>query len=224
LTPLCRARLADLRRSGIGYPCISLAGISLCMGQHRRDRDTMTSQLDFFAAPGLAVNTKATKLRAVPERGQSGDGSDHESMARDLEATSNYRILRRLPRRPVVEDSRPGFSRKGVILDTEATGLDHRRDEIIEIGAVAFTFNDAGEIGDVTGVYGGRQQPTFPIPANLTRLTGITDDMIAGQIIDVTCLRSLIEPADLVVAHNAGFDRPFSEAFSPMFAHKAWAC
>ncbi len=184
----------------------------------------MTSQLDFFAAPGLAVNIKATKLRPMSDRGQSVDGPDHEAMARDLEATGDYRILRRLPRRPVVEHSRPGFFRKGVILDTETTGLDHRRDEIIEIGAVAFTFNDAGEIGDVTGVYGGLQQPTVPIPAEITRLTGITDDMVAGQMIDVTCLRSLIEPADLVIAHNAGFDRPFCEAFSPIFTHKAWAC
>jgi len=130
----------------------------------RSDWDAMTSQLDFFSAPGLPVNTNATKLRAVSERSQSKDGCDHESMARDLEATGDYRILRRLPRRPVVEHARPGFSLKGVILDTETTGLDHRREEIIEIGAVAFTFNDAGEIGDVTGVYGGLQQPGVPIP------------------------------------------------------------
>ncbi|TZG32393.1 3'-5' exonuclease [Agrobacterium sp. B1(2019)] len=184
----------------------------------------MTSQLDFFSAPDLPVNTNVTKLRAISERRQRGDGSDHESMARDLEATGNYRILRRLPRRPIIEQARPEFLRRGVILDTETTGLDHRRDEIVEIGVVAFTFNDAGEIGDVTGIYGGLQQPTVPIPAEITRLTGITDDMVVGQVIDVSCLRSLIEPADLVVAHNAGFDRPFCEAFSPMFAHRAWAC
>ncbi|BBD41471.1 truncated DNA polymerase III subunit epsilon (plasmid) [Aminobacter sp. Y103A] len=37
-------------------------------------------------------------------------------------------------------------------------------------------------------------------------------------------LKSLIEPADLIIAHNAGFDRPFCEAFSPMFCNKAWTC
>ena len=48
--------------------------------------------------------------------------------------------------------------------------------------------------------------------------------MVASQVIDVARLNSLIEPADLIIAHNAGFDRPFCEAFSSIFAHKAWAC
>jgi len=48
--------------------------------------------------------------------------------------------------------------------------------------------------------------------------------MVAGQVIDVARLKSLIEPVDLIIAHNAGFDRPFCEAFSPMFCNKAWAC
>ena len=89
---------------------------------------------------------------------------------------------------------------------------------------IAFTFSDLGELGDVTGVYGGLQQPTIAIPADITRLTGITNDMVAGQVIDAALLNALIEAADLIIAHNAGFDRPFCEAFSPTFAHKAWAC
>jgi DNA polymerase III subunit epsilon len=63
-----------------------------------------------------------------------------------------------------------------------------------------------------------------PIPADITRLTGITDTMVAGQMIDTGALRDLVGPADLVIAHNAGFDRPFCEAFSPLFSGKAWAC
>jgi len=65
---------------------------------------------------------------------------------------------------------------------------------------------------------------TNPIPAEITRLTGITDEMVAGQMIDIGELRALIELADLVIAHNPAFDRPFCEAFSPVFAEKAWAC
>jgi DNA polymerase-3 subunit epsilon len=48
--------------------------------------------------------------------------------------------------------------------------------------------------------------------------------MVAGQSIDLAALQALIEPADLVIAHNASFDRPFCEAFSPLFDRKAWAC
>lgn len=48
--------------------------------------------------------------------------------------------------------------------------------------------------------------------------------MVAGQVIDMDAVRAIIEPADWIIAHNASFDRPFCEAFSPIFANKAWAC
>jgi DNA polymerase-3 subunit epsilon len=96
--------------------------------------------------------------------------------------------------------------------------------EIIEIGLIGFTFNDEGEIGDVTGVYGGLQQPTISIPMEVTRLTGITDAMVLDQTIDMPRVRALIEPANLIIAYNASFDRPFCEVLSAIFSAKAWAC
>jgi hypothetical protein len=68
----------------------------------------------------------------------------------------------------------------------------------------------------VTGIYGGLQ-PGVSIPSEITRLTDITDDMVVGQSIDMTALQALIAPADLLIAHNAGFDRPFCGAFSHLF-------
>lgn len=89
---------------------------------------------------------------------------------------------------------------------------------------IAFTFDATARLGDVTGIYGGLQQPSVSIPSDITRLTGITDDMVAGQSIDIAALQAPIDPADLLIAHNAGFDRPFCEAFSHPFSGKAWAC
>lgn len=184
----------------------------------------MVSQLDFFASAVAPTAAKAVRARVGVRGGQAETDLDEEAMARHLEATGSYRVLRKLLPREIVKDARPGFPRQAIILDTETTGLNHRSDEIIEIGVIAFTFDDAGEIGDVTGVYGGLQQPTAPIPAEITRLTGITNEMVAGQTIDISRLTPLIVSADLVIAHNAGFDRPFCEAFSPIFCNKAWAC
>jgi DNA polymerase-3 subunit epsilon len=179
------------------------------------------SQLDMFAKASPAV----VQLRDSSRRRLSQPAAySNEEMARALEESGNYRILRKLTARPVAAARRPEFSRLGIILDTETTGLNHGSDEIIEIGAVAFTFDDDGGIGDIVGIYGGLQQPSRPIPAEITRLTGITDAMVEGQVIDMRSLNALIEPADLIIAHNAGFDRPFCEAFSTMFAGKAWAC
>lgn len=125
----------------------------------------MTSQLDFFAAPVSPTAARAARPSvAVNEMGRADD----EAMARHLEATGNYRILRKLQPRLTVEHPRPEFQRRGVILDTETTGLNQRTDEIIELGAIAFTFNDEGELGDVMGIYGGLQQPTIPIPADIS--------------------------------------------------------
>lgn len=147
-----------------------------------------------------------------------------EDMVRHLCETGRYRILTKMVPRAVAPNPRLQFPLKGIILDTETTGLNARKDEIIEIGVIAFTFDAKGNIGDVTGVYGGLQKPSVSIPSDITRLTGITDEMVSGQSIDMAALRELIEPADLLIAHNAGFDRPFCEAFSHLFSGKAWAC
>ena len=171
----------------------------------------MTSQLDMFSENAQAVR-------------QIGSAPDETEMVRILEATGRYQILKKLEPRTIAPALRPGYPLHGVILDTETTGLDARKDEIIEIGLIGFTFNEDGEIGDVTSVYGGLQQPSIPIPADVTRLTGITDAMVLGQMIDMPAVRALLEPADLIIAHNAGFDRPFCEAFSSIFVRKAWAC
>ncbi|MCZ3378236.1 3'-5' exonuclease [Rhizobium sp. AG207R] len=181
----------------------------------------MTSQLDMFSENAQAVRkASAPGLRVR----QAGSSPDEAEMVRMLEATGRYQILKKLEPRAIAPALRPGYPLRGVILDTETTGLDARKDEIIEIGLIGFTFNADGKIGDVTGIYGGLQQPSIPIPADVIRLTGITDAMVHGQMIDMPAVRALIEPADLVIAHNAGFDRPFCEAFSSIFARKAWAC
>ncbi len=180
--------------------------------------DTAPTEKPPVERPSLAKAREPSVGQAV------APGMDEQQMVAHLTGTGRYRILKRLEARPVATSIRPEFSLKAVILDTETTGLNHRKDEIIEIGATAFTYNDQGAIGDVTGVYGGLQQPTVTIPAEITKLTGITDTMVAGQVIDMAALRALIDPADLIIAHNAGFDRPFCEAFSPIFSDKAWAC
>ncbi|WP_244498511.1 exonuclease domain-containing protein [Aureimonas ureilytica] len=81
---------------------------------------------------------------------------------------------------------------------------------------VAFTYNQTS-IQDVVGVYSALQQPSAPITAEITRITGITDEMAAGQRIDLDTVESFIETADLVIAHNARFDRPFCETLAPGF-------
>ncbi|WP_062226024.1 3'-5' exonuclease [Aureimonas frigidaquae] len=149
---------------------------------------------------------------------------EDERLARRLEETGRYRILRKLHPRPVIARADSLAPRLAIIIDTETTGLRHDRDEVIEVGAVAFTYDDAGTIGDVVGVFQGLSEPQAPLPPEIVSLTGITDAMLAGQRIDLAALEAFAAPADLVIAHNAAFDRRFCEGLARSFAFKAWAC
>lgn len=171
----------------------------------------MTIQFDMFGD-----ETRAPVRRTRPLTDRPSEVGEVE-MVRRLEATGRYRVLQKLEPRPLAAMPKPGFPLRGVIIDTETTGLSFRKNEVIEVGAVAFSFDAFGAIGDVIDVYGGLQQPSGAIPAEITTITGITDEMVAGQVIDRARLEALVADADLIVAHNAGFDRPFCEALSAVF-------
>jgi DNA polymerase III subunit epsilon len=182
----------------------------------------MTSQFDLFAPPSGPQDPTRKRQPAAARPSQLTD--DEDSWVRKLEETGRYRLLRKLDPRSVVDRSESSFARLGVLVDTETTGLDHARDEVIELGMVAFTYDDEGRIGHVVDVFTALRQPYAPIPAAITRLTGITDEMVAGKTISVEAVEAFIAPADLVIAHNAKFDRPFCERLASGFSPKAWAC
>jgi DNA polymerase III subunit epsilon len=182
--------------------------------------------LDYDAPPGPIKTSPVDEIVIkARQRSESFKAPDYETAARMLEATGDYRILRRLTPRPIVV-SRTAFhgEKIAVILDTETTGLDHTRDEVIELGMVAFTYDEEGRIGDVIGTFNALREPSVPISPEITRLTGITPDMVAGQVLDLEAVEKFIAPAELIIAHNARFDRPFCERLSKDFQVKAWAC
>lgn len=92
-----------------------------------------------------------------------------------------------------------------VVFDIETTGLSSKHDKITEIGAVKI------ENGQIIDRFQSFVNPLIPIPANITELTGITDEMVKNQpTIDIILpeFLSFIEGA-VVVAHNAFFDTSF---------------
>ncbi len=115
--------------------------------------------------------------------------------------------------------------RVGVSIDVETTGLSHSDDTIIEIGLRQFQFNKAtGEILSVGKSYSSFQDPGRPLSKEITIITGITDQMVAGVNIDWSEVDSLLSEASVIVAHNARFDRPFIEKKSKISTQKVWAC
>jgi DNA polymerase-3 subunit epsilon len=182
--------------------------------------------LDYDAPPGpIKTGPVGEIVIKAKHRSEVFKAPDYETAARMLEATGDYRVLRRLTPRPVAV-SRTAFhgEKIAVILDTETTGLDHTRDEVIELGMIAFTYDEEGGISDVIGTFNGLREPSVHISPEITRLTGITPDMVAGQVLDLEAVQKFIAPAELIIAHNARFDRPFCERLSKDFQVKAWAC
>lgn len=150
-----------------------------------------------------------------------------EQLAKTLEASDDYQVLRRFrPRDRYKETSLPPEALgHGVILDTETTGREPGVDRIIELGLVRFRFErETGEVVDVTDVYNSLEDPGMPISPEASRVNGITDEMVKGQRIDDTVVEQMVQGADLVIAHNAYFDREFCERRWPLFKELAWGC
>ncbi len=63
-----------------------------------------------------------------------------------------------------------------------------------------------------------------PIPEYITKLTGINDDTVKGQKIEEDAVAGYLQDVDLIIAHNAQFDRTFLEMTFPSLPPKAWGC
>lgn len=147
-------------------------------------------------------------------------------MRHALEQSGRYHVLKRFQRRASYTVATPGPTgelRRGVYLDVETTGLE-RTDKIIELALVTFEFDAAGTIYRVLDEFDEFEDPGRAISQEITDLTGITADDVRGKRLSEDLVFSIVEPADLIIAHNASFDRPFVEARLPVFEKKAWAC
>lgn len=147
-----------------------------------------------------------------------------EDLARRLEASGNFRVLRRLKLSERIEPSDGSPSRTGMFLDVESTGLDVRTSEIIELSVTPFEYSVDGRIISVGQPLHQFNEPTDPIPSEITAITGLTDELVAGHRLDIPAIEAFVERANILLAHNAAFDRPLVERICPIFAAKPWGC
>lgn len=115
------------------------------------------------------------------------------------------------------------------ILDTETTGLDHNKDEIIEIAIRKWIYHKREHyLIKPVEEYSELNEPVRNvISEEITALTGITPEDVKGKKIDWSIVSRMIGESDFVLAHNAGFDRPMIEAVAEVgkiSASKIWTC
>ncbi|MGN1010828.1 MAG: exonuclease domain-containing protein, partial [Clostridia bacterium] len=97
-----------------------------------------------------------------------------------------------------------------VIVDLETTGLNAKRDKIIEIGAVRMD-----EKGN-RSVFQTLIDPEIPLTETISGITGITDEMLYGQPLMEEVMDDFIDfIGDATpLAHNASFDGAFLEPYT----------
>lgn len=148
-----------------------------------------------------------------------------EALARELEESLDYKVLRRLelPMMKTVGGSEKVLM--GTYADCETTGLDVEKDEVIELALWPFYFTTGGQIVDVSDEpFHYYRQPSKPIPLMITKLTGIDDAKVAGQKIDLLQVENVVKRSAIVIAHHAAFDRQVLERVTPVFEGVCWGC
>jgi DNA polymerase-3 subunit epsilon len=138
-----------------------------------------------------------------------------------------WRVLRLLHIPDRFNNPRGGALKRGLVIDVEATGLSIEQDDIIQLAMLPFDYEvDSGRIIEVhkNQAFDALREPAVPISEEASIITGITGDMVAGQGIDGDQVAEIVNQADLIIAHNAWFDRPMVERHWNCFAEKRWSC
>ncbi len=114
-----------------------------------------------------------------------------------------------------------------LIYDLETTGLDEKKDSIIEVAAVILDLKNKMVTSQRSGLIYAKTNP------DSEKITGITQEMLdsvknnKSNIFDAVHVMAI--QSDCVIAHNAEFDRKFTEKNNHIFKKKNgvvldWVC
>ena len=137
---------------------------------------------------------------------------------------------RRILRRINLKDGSTGEgslrtpSKIAAVVDVETTGLSLDDDAIIEFALRRIHFDADGIVTHIEPAHVWREDPGYPIPRDVTRLTGLTDAHVKDQRIDEDEVLALLQDCDLVVAHFAAFDKPFLSKRIEPITQMPWGC
>ena len=156
------------------------------------------SNYSFKEIPGSFLDLLENKAIAVILDPNKLSKSELEKLA-DI-----YIPTKKLVHKDQIEGSR-WETEKYIVIDIETTGFSPAANKIIELGAVKI------ENGVITEEFNQLVNPGIEIPWRITKLTGITSQMVAGKPTIEEALPLFLKfCADhTIVAHNTKFDMGF---------------
>ena len=167
------------------------------------DPDALVSRAAYWGMPAIAVTDHGV-CQAFPDMWKAGKKKDVKIIygvecyyVNDLDGNTAVHGKSSLP-----------LDTDYIAFDIETTGLNAINDRITEIGAVLFSG------GEVKAEFNTFVNPGRPIPPDIVRLTGITDNDVKDAPSEEEALQMFFEftGEKPLVAHNAGFDVGFMHA------------
>jgi len=113
---------------------------------------------------------------------------------------------------------------KALILDLETWGPGSaEQDEIVEVGLILTAYDPvSGELAGILDHYGQLRDPGPRSKAKPSER--ITKRTVSGKKLDAHRIEDLISQADVIIAHNASFDKPHFEKLFPTSKKRPWLC
>ena len=110
------------------------------------------------------------------------------------------------------------------VLDTETTGLYATSDRVVEIAVKLLEIDATARLVAALDAYHSLHDPGIRMPREAQAVHGITDAMVKGHRIDGQRVTDMLAQADLVIAHNSGFDKGFVRQVAPTCDAMLWGC
>lgn len=172
----------------------------------------------------MSVKKDTPKLDAAIDKILDSPEATDILMAKMLER--DLHVMKGLSYMGIKDPERREGARTAIVLDTETTGLNPEENKVIQLAMIKVLYDDEGIVEVTDDLFDQMEDPGAPLDPKITRLTGITDEQLRGKRIDKASISDFIKGADLIIAHNASFDRQFVEkAFKGCgFEDINWAC
>lgn len=111
------------------------------------------------------------------------------------------------------------------IIDTETTGLDARKGQVLEIACIYYNIPSKSIIHQISTLIGAMENPVFDINKIPVDALKYVEALHQDQSIDL--IGDLLFNADAIVAHNAEFDRKWINTIPKLeqnSRHRKWIC